>query len=72
MAYGNQSPSGVTGQELNMTKTFAIARTHSTLMTLAAATVLGLGLVFAVGLSHNASAHDFAHDSRHSIGFPCH
>ncbi|MCA0042330.1 CbtB domain-containing protein [Celeribacter litoreus] len=55
-----------------MTKTFAFARLHSELLTLGAAAFLGLGLVFAVGLSHNASAHDFAHDSRHAIGFPCH
>ena len=34
---------------------------------------LGAGLVlFAVGLSGMAAAHNTAHDTRHAIGFPCH
>ena len=33
---------------------------------------VGLTMVFAVGFSHVAVAHNTAHDTRHSIGFPCH
>jgi cobalt transporter subunit CbtB len=33
---------------------------------------LGASLVFMVGLSHLSAAHNAAHDTRHSIGFPCH
>nr|WP_316654623.1 CbtB-domain containing protein [uncultured Gellertiella sp.] len=34
--------------------------------------MLGAFLVFGVGLAHSASLHDTAHDTRHSLGFPCH
>ncbi|HEX7109453.1 MAG TPA: CbtB-domain containing protein [Aestuariivirga sp.] len=33
---------------------------------------LGASLVFLVGMSHISAAHNAAHDTRHSIGFPCH
>ena len=33
---------------------------------------IGASLVFTVGLSHISFAHNAAHDTRHSIGFPCH
>lgn len=33
---------------------------------------VGSTLFFAVGLSKMAVAHNAAHDTRHSIGFPCH
>ena len=33
---------------------------------------VGSALLYTVGLSHMAVAHDAAHDTRHSIGFPCH
>ena len=42
------------------------------LATLAFATVLGLGLLFAAGFAHGAVAHDVAHDQRHAMAFPCH
>ena len=32
----------------------------------------GLVLIFGVGLSHSDKLHNAAHDTRHSIGFPCH
>jgi cobalt transporter subunit CbtB len=37
-----------------------------------AALIIGIFLVFGVGLSHIAAAHNAAHDTRHAIGFPCH
>ena len=33
---------------------------------------VGLSVVYAVGLSNIAVAHNAAHDTRHSLGFPCH
>jgi cobalt transporter subunit CbtB len=33
---------------------------------------LGAGIVFAIGFSSISFAHNAAHDTRHSIGFPCH
>lgn len=55
-----------------MTKVFALARVNTEIMSIVAAGFIGLGLVFAAGLSHSATAHDLTHDSRHAIGFPCH
>lgn len=37
-----------------------------------ASLIIGVFLVFGVGLSHIAAAHNAAHDTRHAIGFPCH
>jgi cobalt transporter subunit CbtB len=36
------------------------------------AMAFGVFLVFGVGLSHADKLHNAAHDTRHSIGFPCH
>ena len=36
------------------------------------AMAFGLLLVFGVGLAHSDKLHNAAHDTRHSIGFPCH
>lgn len=36
------------------------------------ALVFGGFLVFGVGLAHADKLHNAAHDTRHSIGFPCH
>lgn len=33
---------------------------------------VGATLLYTVGLSHIAVAHNAAHDTRHAIGFPCH
>jgi len=33
---------------------------------------VGATLLYAVGLSPLAVAHNAAHDTRHAIGFPCH
>ncbi|MGA3190560.1 MAG: CbtB domain-containing protein [Bryobacteraceae bacterium] len=37
-----------------------------------AAISLGLVMVYFVGFSPTARAHNSAHDTRHSNGFPCH
>jgi len=33
---------------------------------------LGVSLLFAAGFAHSQVMHDAAHDTRHSVGFPCH
>lgn len=44
----------------------------SDIIGIAAAIVLGLGLLFVAGISQSAAAHDTAHDVRHAMAFPCH
>jgi cobalt transporter subunit CbtB len=34
--------------------------------------LLGAFLVFGVGFAHSDVIHNAAHDTRHSVGFPCH
>lgn len=36
------------------------------------AVVFGIGIVFTVGFASPNVLHNAAHDSRHSLGFPCH
>ena len=36
------------------------------------AILLGIFLIMGVGFSHSDTVHDAAHDSRHSLAFPCH
>jgi cobalt transporter subunit CbtB len=43
-----------------------------TLIAASMAAFLGMFLVWGVGFSHVAAAHNAAHDTRHSNGFPCH
>lgn len=38
----------------------------------AVAFLIGAGLVFMVGFSHLDAVHNAAHDTRHSLAFPCH
>ncbi len=39
---------------------------------LAAAAILGLVVLYGVGLAQTPAVHNAAHDMRHSQGFPCH
>ncbi len=54
------------------TKTLALPRADTDLLGISLAALLGLGLIFAAGLSQAAAVHNVAHDSRHAIAFPCH
>lgn len=38
----------------------------------AIAAVIGVFLIWGVGFAGAASIHEAAHDSRHSLSFPCH
>jgi cobalt transporter subunit CbtB len=34
--------------------------------------VFGIALVFMTGFAHSSTLHNAAHDTRHSLSFPCH
>lgn len=34
--------------------------------------MIGAGLVFMVGFAHSDVMHNAAHDTRHTLAFPCH
>jgi cobalt transporter subunit CbtB len=36
------------------------------------ALALGSALIFTVGFAHSTSVHNAAHDTRHTLAFPCH
>jgi cobalt transporter subunit CbtB len=38
----------------------------------AIAALLGLGVIWGLGFSHVPALHNAAHDTRHSMAFPCH
>jgi cobalt transporter subunit CbtB len=55
------------------TRTATIPATRSkTLIAASMAAFLGAFIIWGVGFSHIAAAHNAAHDVRHSNGFPCH
>lgn len=54
------------------TRARPLSQVHAEALALAAALMLGLGLVWAAGFASAASIHDAAHDQRHAVGFPCH
>lgn len=49
----------------------ALART-GTVMPAGLALLLGLFLLYGVGIAQPQTIHNAAHDSRHAIAFPCH
>jgi cobalt transporter subunit CbtB len=54
-------------------QTAAISPARSRILIAASmAAFLGLFMVWGVGFSPMAAAHNAAHDTRHSNGFPCH
>ncbi|MCH7486167.1 MAG: CbtB-domain containing protein [Proteobacteria bacterium] len=36
------------------------------------AACIGVFLVYGAGFAHPLTIHDFAHDTRHALAFPCH
>ncbi len=48
------------------------ARSDAGLAPIFLAAFLGMALIFTAGFVHSAVMHDAAHDTRHSVGFPCH
>ena len=55
-----------------MIRTISRLRVDAEARGLAAALMLGLGLVWAAGFADAQTLHDAAHDTRHAVGFPCH
>lgn len=51
----------------------ATASSRSERLAVAAiAALLGIGVLWGVGFSHIPAWHNAAHDTRHSMAFPCH
>ncbi len=48
------------------------AQADASLATILFVALIGATLLFAAGFASPAVMHDAAHDTRHSIGFPCH
>jgi cobalt transporter subunit CbtB len=53
------------------TQTLSTSRSK-TVIAASMAAFLGAFMIWGVGFSHIAAAHNAAHDVRHSNGFPCH
>lgn len=48
------------------------ARSELSLGAILLTAFLGVSLIFVAGFAHSELMHDAAHDTRHSVGFPCH
>lgn len=57
--------------DAGQSKAFAPARAEI-LKTALGAFTLGAVLVFLTGFSYSSAVHNAAHDTRHSLAFPCH
>lgn len=66
-------PSGVTARrDMMTTLNQTVAKTETSLMSIVFVVLVGVSMVFMVGLAHSQTLHDAAHDVRHVSGFPCH
>lgn len=52
--------------------TATATRTDTGLATILFVAFFGATIIFTVGFANAALLHDAAHDTRHSISFPCH
>jgi cobalt transporter subunit CbtB len=50
----------------------AHAKTTTSAMSIVSALLMGGVIIFAVGFAEMSFAHNAAHDTRHTIAFPCH
>jgi cobalt transporter subunit CbtB len=50
----------------------AIVKISTVSLSISQRMAAGATMVFMVGLSHISAAHNAAHNTRHSLGFPCH
>jgi cobalt transporter subunit CbtB len=57
-----------TTREASAVRSFGLAERLPAVLVM----ILGLAIVYAVGLSPFTRAHNAAHDTRHANGFPCH
>jgi len=63
-----------TTQTLSRTESRTESRTdvQSGILPIIGAAVLGVFLLYSTGFAEASVLHDAAHDTRHSIAFPCH
>jgi cobalt transporter subunit CbtB len=54
------------------TRTASLSRSDAGLATILFVAFLGAGLLYVAGFASASALHDAAHDTRHSVGFPCH
>ena len=54
------------------TQTLGHAEAQSGILPIIGAAVLGAFLLYSTGFAKASVLHDAAHDTRHSIAFPCH
>lgn len=57
---------------LTLNPTAAKTANRSEMLTISAAILAGLALLFVAGISQASVVHGAAHDQRHAIAFPCH
>jgi len=57
---------------LNTTQTQTRSLTFSATLQIVAASLIALVVLYGVGFAGMDIAHNSAHDSRHSVAFPCH
>jgi cobalt transporter subunit CbtB len=68
----------MSGQEITMQQTMPTTRSGSTadlssrIVAATVAVLLGTFILFGVGFAGADILHNAAHDSRHTIAFPCH
>ena len=53
-------------------QTFARTDISAVIIPALAALLLGAFLVLGIGFTHSDTIHNAAHDTRHSLAFPCH
>lgn len=66
---------GCEGKETEMTTqnpSAAQVSSQSSIASIVAVALIGLGVVFVAGNLQAETLHDAAHDVRHATGFPCH
>ncbi len=52
--------------------TASLSKVHERAAAVVCAALFGTFLVFGVGFAHSDTVHNAAHDTRHSLAFPCH
>jgi cobalt transporter subunit CbtB len=62
---------GMRGQPAASTEAAAVSLSERLAAAVVAA-LLGVGVIWGVGFSHVPAWHNAAHDTRHSMAFPCH
>ncbi|WP_323795892.1 CbtB domain-containing protein [Nisaea sp.] len=53
-------------------KSTSLTASQSTKMVAVFALLAGLGIVYLTGFANATALHNTAHDTRHSMAFPCH